>query len=271
MQNCDQKENEIYKLTEQYLVFIDETGDPFMHKDIKKYDHPTVFPVMTVTALIVQSKTYKKILVPLIDEIKMKFWNTRDIHFHSNEIRRKDGIFKVLLNENYYIMFKKMMIEALDKSAITIVSSSINKFKLLNIAEKFEKNTNQKYNPGDLYLRNVDWVLERIGHFLKTDTAKIIFETRGNKESRKIKGVLTEVKKNGTFYHSKERFVNINDEILFFSKIDNVNGIQMADYCTYPFARHARDSNDENNKLFDLLRKYLYKGDFGEYGLKEWP
>ena len=113
--------------------------------------------------------------------------------------------------------------------------------------------------------------MERIGHFLKgDDTAKIIFETRGRKESRRIQAIVDEVKKNGCFYHSADRFKNINNEIIFCTKKDNVNGLQMVDYCTYPFARYAKDKTDEN-KLFNILRKFVYKGDFGEYGLKEWP
>jgi hypothetical protein len=266
IEKCDTKELEIFKLPERYLVFIDETGDPFMHRDIKKYNHPTVFPVMTVTALIVSSKVYRDVMVPSIDEIKRQFWNTRDIHLHSNEIRRKDGIFKTLLNPDNYKTFKEKMLSTLEKSSATIISSSINKMKLLKKADKFKIDSGQEYDPGDLYMKNVDWVLERIGHFLKTDDARVIFETRGNKESRRIRGVLTSAKKNGTFYHSKERFKNISNEVLFFTKKDNVNGIQMADYCTYPFARHAKDPKDADNKLFDLLRTYVYKGDFSEYG-----
>jgi len=271
IEKCDIKEFELFKLKEKYIVFIDETGDPFLHRDIKMYDHPTVFPVMTVTALVVSSKIYRDILVPSIDEIKRQFWNTRDIHFHSNEIRRKDGIFKTLLNQDNYKVFKEKIFGTLEKSSTTIISSSINKMKLLDKANKFKKESGQEYDPGDLYMRNVDWVLERIGHFLKTDDAKIIFETRGRKESRRIQAVLTNAKKDGTFYHSKEWFKGISDEVLFFTKKDNVNGIQMADYCTYPFARHAKDPKDVDNKLFDLLRTHVYKGDFGEYGLKEWP
>lgn len=269
-EKCDLKEEEIYKISERYLVFIDETGDPFVHKDVTKYEHPTVFPVMTITALIVSSFVYKDVFVPAVDEIKQKFWNTKDIYFHSNEIRRKDGIFKVLLKEEYYKDFKEMMIGVLEKSSITIISSSINKKKLLAKIQKYKEKTGQDYNFGDLYLRNTDWVLERLGHFIKNDTAKIIFESRGAKESRRIQGVLTEAKKNGTFYNEKSRFKNISEKVLFFTKDDNVNGLQMVDYCTYPFAKHTKDKADDN-KLFDLLRRYIHKGDFGEYGLKEWP
>ena len=270
-ENCDKKEEEIFEVKDRYLVFIDETGDPFLHKDLEKYKAPTVFPVMTVTALIVRSSVYKDVFVPSIDAIKEKFWNSRDIHFHSNEIRRKDGIFKVLLDEEKYTDFKTLMTDSLENSSVTIISSSINKKKLLQKTENFKTTTGNNYNMGDLYLTNVSWVLERIGHFLKgDDTAKIIFETRGKKESKRIQSVLDEVKKNGCFYHSADRFKNINSEILFFTKKDNVNGVQMVDYCTYPFARYAKDRTDEN-KLFEILRKFVYKGDYGEYGLKEWP
>lgn len=270
-EKCDATEEEIYKVLDRYLVFIDETGDPFLHKNIEKYKSPTVFPVMTVTALIIKASVYKDVFVPSVDAIKEKFFSSREIHFHSNEIRRKDGIFKTFLDDAKYQDFKSLMTNTLENASVTIISSSINKMKLLQKTEKFKASTGEDYNIGDLYLTNVGWVMERVGHFLKGgDTAKIIFETRGRKESKRIQAVLTEVKKNGSFYHAVDRFKNINDEILFFTKKDNVNGLQLVDYCTYPFARYAKDKTDEN-MLFEILRKFVYKGDYGEYGLKEWP
>lgn len=270
MENCDVAEEKICGVAERYLVFIDETGDPFIHRNREVYASPTVFPILTITALIVSTTVYKEVLRPAIDEIKEHFWGSRDIHFHSNEIRRKDGIFKTLLNTEQYELFKQQMVGALEKSSVTLISSSIDKLKLLDKAERFKEKTGNDYNPGDLYLTNVGWVLERLGHFVKNDTARIVFETRGRKESRRIQGVLDTAKQNGTFYHMKDQFSNISDEILFFTKSDNVNGIQMADYCTYPFARHAKNDTDDN-KLFELLRPFVYQGDYGEYGLKEWP
>jgi hypothetical protein len=135
----DIRENEICAVEERYPAFIDETGDPFIHKDPARYNDPTVFPVLTVSALVVSTTVYKEVLRPAIDDIKMHFWATRDIHLHSNEIRRKDGIFKVLLDPVKYDEFKHMMLAALEKSSITIISSSINKMKLLEKAEIFKQ------------------------------------------------------------------------------------------------------------------------------------
>jgi len=271
LQNYNKKEKKILELKHQYLIFIDEVGDPFVHFDLKKYKDPSFFPAMTVTALILPRIAYKNILMPEINKIKDDFFQSKDIYFHSREIRRKDGIFKIFLDEKLYGKFKNKMNVLLKNSSITIISSSINKIKLLKKAKKFKNIAGQRYNIGDIYLRNVDYVLERLGHFLKNKTGKIIFESRGKKENKRIQAVLTTAKQNGTFYYPKERFKGIDDKILFFTKNDNINGLQMTDYCTYPFARHAKNNLDKDNKFFDVLRKYIYKGDYNEYGLKEWP
>lgn len=267
----DVQEKTIINLPHRYLVFLDEVGDPFLHWDPAIYKNASIFPVMTVTAIIVNRTVYKDILMPGLDEIKEYFFHTKDVCFHSREIRRKDGIFKIFLNEKVYSDFKRQIDELLEKSSIVIISSSIRKLKFLIRARAYEAQSGQKYNIGDIYLRNVGYVLERIGHFINTNEGKIIFEKRGKKESKRIQAVLSDAKKGGTFYCPKERFAKIDEEILFFNKKDNINGLQVVDYCTYPFARHAKNARDPDNKFFEFLRQFIYKGDFGEYGLKEWP
>lgn len=271
MTNHLEKENIILQQSERYLVFLDEVGDPFLHWNPADYKDPSLFPVMTVTAVIVNRGVYHSVLMPGLDNIKNHFFRSKGIYFHSREIRRKDGIFKTFLDEAVYAEFKKQIDALLKKSEIVIISSSINKIKLTQKALEFEKQSGQKYNIGDIYLRNVGYVLERLGHFLGSVSGKIIFEKRGKKESRRIQAVLSDAKKSGTFYCTRERFSNISEDILFFDKKDNVNGLQIADYCTYPFARHAKNITDMDKKFFDILRTYIYKGDYGEYGLKEWP
>ncbi len=267
----NKKEHEILQLPHRYFIFVDEVGDPFVHFSPTVYDSPSIFPVMTVTAVIVARAVYQDILMPGIDEIKEYFFSKKSIYFHSREIRRKDGIFKVFLDEKIYSDFKIQMNALFERSSLTIISSSINKIHLARKAVEFKKRTGSKYNIGDIYLRNVDCVLERLGHFLKDKGGKIIFEDRGKKESKRIQGVLTDAKNYGTYYCVKDRFQGVDDNILFFTKNDNVNGLQVADYCAYPFARHAKDPHDAENKFFDVLRTYVYQGNYNEYGLKEWP
>lgn len=264
-------EQQIENLHHRYLIFIDEVGDPQVHADPQRYNDPSIFPVLTVTGLIVERNAYIEVMRPGLDAIKQWLFHRPAIYFHSREIRRKDGIFKVLLDPPVYAEFKNRMNALYEKSAVTIVTSSINKMNLLRKAQTYKQRTGETYSIGDIYLRNVDYVLERIGHFLKENDGKIIFELRGKKESRRIQGVLTDAKENGTFYCDQHRFKNVDGSIMFFGKKDNVAGLQMVDYCSYPFARHAKNALDNDNQFFEILRKYVYKGNYGEYGLKEWP
>ena len=251
-------EKKIIDLEQEYLVFI--------------YEDLSIFPTLTITALVIPTKIYKDSTMPGLDIIKEKYFKNKVVSFHSREIRRKTDQFKIFLNEEIYNDFKVDMINLIEKSQISIVSASINKVKLLEKTIAFEAfSGGAKYNIGDLYLMTVNFVLERLAQLIGSSTAKIIFEERGREESKKIQAMLESAKKNGTFYKTKEDFIGIDDDIYFFKKIDNVNGLQIADYCVYPFARHAKNPKDEDNKLFDLLRKFVYKGDRGEYGLKVWP
>lgn len=264
-------EQEILNLPHSHLIFIDEVGDSFVHYNLDIYKNASVFPVLTIMALIITKLNYQDILMPGIDEIKERFFKDKRIYFHSRQIRKKDGIFKIFLNSQIYHNFKDIMDHLLEKSSIKLISASINKINMVERIINFQKQHQAKYNIGDIYLKNVDYVLERVGHFLKNQNGKIIFESRGKKESKRIQGVLTDAKKNGTFYHNKDRFRNIDEKILFFKKTDNINGLQAVDYCAYPFARHAKNPLDKDNKFFDILRQYVYQGDYSEYGLKEWP
>jgi hypothetical protein len=260
----NENENKIISCGCDYLAFIDETGDPKLHKDITIYARPTVSPVSTVLSIVILKDDYKNILLPEMAKLKLKYFRNQNVILHSNDIRNKNGVFKVFLNEEIYSDFKKDIILLIKNSKLKIISSSINKLKLL---EKY----GYDYDIGDIYIKNVEYVFERIGHLAKNKNVKIIFETQGKKESAKISNLLNNLKLNGNFYCNKERFSNIENEILFYKKIDEVNGIEIADYCAYPFSRHAKNSKDENNKLFDFLLDFIYNGDFNDYGIKEWP
>lgn len=267
------KEKEIMETNAGYLIFMDEVGESCLHNKIEDYDDPSRFPVMSVVAFIVSKDNYENILIPGLFNIKKKFFNDGNVYFHSREIRRKDGIFKIFLNDETYTDFKKDINSLIEKSSIVIISSSINKLKLLEKVINFEKLYGLKYDEGDIYIKSTGYLFERLGHFLnlKRKNGQIVFETRGKNESKKIQAMLTDVKANGNFYCQSDRFSFINDKIMFRNKKDNICGLQIVDYITYPFARHSKNPKDTDNKFFDFLRRFVYQGDYGEYGLKEWP
>ena len=71
-------EQKILKLPHKYLVFIDEVGDPFLHKNIEIYKNPSIFSVMTITAMVITRIRYRNILMPGLDKIKEYFFNNKE-------------------------------------------------------------------------------------------------------------------------------------------------------------------------------------------------
>jgi hypothetical protein len=269
--NKMENEDFILNLPQEYLVFLDESGDSKIHEDISIYKRPTVYPVFTITALLIKKEDYQNKLLPRLLHLKEKFFQNKEIIFHSNDIRRKNRGFKIFLDENVYSDFKKDIVEVIDKSKIKIISCSIKKDALLERSLRYRKD-GVDYDFGNVYLKNFEFVLERLAHFLnkKNASAKLIFETVGKAESKKIQKTLDSLKQDGTFYHNSSVFDRIDEEILFYMKKDVVNGLQIADYLVNPFAKHAKDSS-EDNQLYEILLPYVYNGDRSQYGLKIWP
>lgn len=237
-------ENSIINSESEYLVFIDETGDPKIHDSLEKYNHPTVYPVTTTAAIIINKNKYINVILPRILKLKQKLFNRSDMHFHSSEIRRKDGIFKIFLNIDTYEYFKKEIISIIIDSEIIIVSSSVNKINLLN------NNLNRKNIPADLYMHNLEFIIDRVFNILNINKVTYVFETQGKKETKKIKEYMG------------------NKVSLFFTKFDNIAGLELIDYIVYPYAKHCKDLNDINNDLYKILMSIPTSN---IKNIKEWP
>ena len=98
-------------------------------------------------------------------------------------------------------------------------------------------------------------------------------EPRGKKEDQMFLRHFNSVLDLGTFYVSsnrlKEKIVNLK----FHSKRENIVGLQIADLCAYPLARHLLNPQ-EPYIPFRIVEKKIYCNKSGEYdgwGLKLFP
>ena len=66
MEIKNKNEKNILKLNEEYVIFLDESGDSKLHDNLEIYNRPTVYPIFTITALIIKRSDYEKILLPKI-------------------------------------------------------------------------------------------------------------------------------------------------------------------------------------------------------------
>ncbi|BBO59512.1 DUF3800 domain-containing protein [Mycoavidus sp. B2-EB] len=106
-------------------------------------------------------------------------------------------------------------------------------------------------NPYDVAL---EYSFERVLHFLEThnETAlPVIAEARGKQEDDALRASFYNLMTKGTYYHRAAHFRLLNCPISFRPKNDNIAGIQLADLCAYPIARHVLRPN-EVNRAFEV-------------------
>lgn len=97
----------------------------------------------------------------------------------------------------------------------------------------------------------------------------VIAEARGNREDDALCASFHSMLSEGTRYNHAKRFQKLNCPISFRQKRDNICGIQLADLCAYPTARHIL-KRDHINQAFECIRPHFYqKGNV--HGLKIYP
>ena len=271
----------ILNIKENYLIFVDETGEPSFKEDEEFYKDQTRFPCLTLTAVILKKEDYCNLMKYMCD-LKIKYFQREDITLHNRAIRKKEGPFSIFEDEKLYSEFKNDIVDMLDKHNILLVSCSINKLKLIERRKTFEREgfEGEEKEVDNLYKTCVEWMLERVCDFLNKHSCrgKLIFEKIGKKESNQVKETFSNLIKKGNSNHSwgkvfsfsKKHFSCVSKEILFHTKEDSVTGLEVADYVCYPFGKHCRNPGSDN-ELFHILKKYIYQGDRFEYGFKEWP
>lgn len=78
-----------------YKLFIDELGNA-------SFKHPSKLYILSGCSIDESERDKMKIAA---DRIKFKYWGHTDIVFHSREIGRKDGNFKIFKDKNLYKSF----------------------------------------------------------------------------------------------------------------------------------------------------------------------
>jgi len=77
------------------LVFMDESGD----HNLKGGGDPN-YPLFVLVAVLIDGDEYAKI-VQEFEQIKQKFFGDKNIVFHEREIRKAEGVFRILKKPQY--------------------------------------------------------------------------------------------------------------------------------------------------------------------------
>jgi hypothetical protein len=244
-----------------YSFFLDETGDHGL-TFIDKH-----FPVFLLCGCLMQEDALKDVETK-VNRFKRKFFKSDAINLHSRDIRKCEGAFQILFDLNLKAKFYHDLNAILHDGQYCLIASAVNKIEYI---KKFGK------IGGDPYALSLSFILERLVSYLDSidSTAKvhIMVEERGKREDELLLTHFNAVLDRGTFFLESNKLKNQIQRFSFHSKQDNIVGLQIADLCAYPLARHLVNPKEPYTP-FEVIKSKLRcspKGQFMGRGLKVFP
>lgn len=241
----------------KFIAFFDECGDHSLSKIDKD------FPLFLLSTVIVERELYANQIIPAVAGFKLRYFAHEGINLHSREIRKADGPFALLQNTNVRQQFLQELSLLMAKLPFTLFITAIKKTAYVN------RYGDGARNPYDIAL---EYSFERILYFLEEQNAcelPVIAEARGQNEDDALRASFYQLMTQGTYYNKAERFQKLVCPISFRRKHDNICGIQVADLCAHPTARHLLKP-EVDNQAFAVVKSHIYQS--GKVnGLKVYP
>jgi len=244
-----------------YYLFLDESGD----HDLTFVDKN--FPLFLLCGCIIEENALKTI-EKNINSFKQKYFGSTEVVLHSRDIRKCQGAFQILFDLQLKEQFYRDLNLILSESNYCLLGSGINKKNLVKQYGKVAKNP---------YNLSLSFIIERLIFYLdalgKETSVKILAEERGKKEDRMLLSHFNSIVDRGTYYLSPDRLKKKIRGFSFHSKYDNLTGLQIADLCAYPMARHLLHPK-EPYIPFKVIEEKIYanrKGKYLGWGLKVFP
>lgn len=260
-----------------YIMGMDETGTANHKGIIRRLNKQQPIDIndrhFTLTGITIHRKNYR-LLLRESKEIKATYWsdgkyNYRDVQkmicFHSREIRKKEGPFK--LNNVEYKKFIRDLSDMIQRQKYEIYSSIIDK-------EMLCKRYITPYHP---YQLAAQFLLERYSMFLNRvdENGIIILESRGRKEDRFVLNHLINILDNGNEFQGRSQFEKIKG--IYFNKKWSLNKntypiLELADLISYPIHKYVRNGLEHKDAAFESIEHKLanYPNYFGK-GMKIFP
>ncbi len=245
-----------------FTLYLDESGDHLLYSEEEYLNNPELETHCTLLGFVVPNNN-KPVIKEAFKDIKKHFWETEEVVFHSVKIRHKQGAFAIFhYIPSLYDEFKLNMIEIIKLAKPTIICSSLNKRVWIKVYPR------KYFFKDDPYEQAFVFLLERYARFLNSQdcenvVGKISAEKRSPKKDKSLREAYQRIKNNGTQYKNKDYFKKLSDKIDFDDKNYNIPGLQLSDYCSYPFYINHKFP-EHNNELYTILKPFMYEH-------KKWP
>lgn len=257
---CYLEHNPVATPKMRYFVFIDESGEANMTNPDPRFD------IFVLCAIVFSEESYTKFNTEM-KGLKKKYFENEQVVFHSTEMRKKSGIFRIFLNPNvlksFYIDIDKIFMEHHYKIISCVVDKPAYR-------ERYPKR-NTAYEDALTFV--CERCISMVGRGHVPNTLHFCLEKRQENKDRELKRLFTKLTKYGTEFKSTNDFKICYPKLHFRGKQENINGLQWADLCAYPIAR--KHLSPENPQLtYELFEDKIYRNIWGikkGYGLKYFP
>jgi hypothetical protein len=223
------------------------------------------FPVFLLCGVLISETDYS-VFSTQINLFKSSIWKEKLVILHSRDIRKCEKEFQVLFDLNLKESFYNQLNQIISLNNYTVIASAIHKD---NYIKKYGRLSN------DVYELALSFIVERAIFFLDdikipNKQLEIIIEKRGKSEDKKLEEHFQRLVSRGTGFVIAERLRNYGLQIIFKSKKENINGLQLADLIAYPIARYVIEP-ERANPSFEILKNKIYSKRGKRHGLKIFP
>lgn len=214
------------------LVFMDECGD---HSTREIDPH---FPILLLAFVLAEKNTYSSEIIPAIGRLKLQFWPHEGVNLHSRDIRKQLGDFSPFHRAPDRLRLMQAITDLIRTSPFELVVACVHKSE---IGENLDSPPyHQALQEG---LRQVSLRAK----LLAKNSITLIAEARGKREDRELVAWLTA---------QGSSIDGIAVRLAIRAKRDNIAGLQVADLCAYPAARHVIKPHADN-PAFEIVRGHL--------------
>lgn len=247
-------------MNEEFLVFLDETGDHSLQHIDKQY------PIFGLGAMFCKYDHYVKDINPLFDDLKYKYFDKRQVILHSTDIRKRKNEFKILLNPETRENFFSDLNSAMATAPFFFATSMVDKLS----------HSDQYLDPDNPYNLTLSFIMERSYFLIRkrypNAKCRFIAESRDHAENSRLLSTFEYYKNTGTGFVSAAELEFITS-LDFVRKEENENGHQIVDLCLYPLARTYLKGvcHPSVPVFYDKIYKNPKTGSPSGYGIKTFP
>lgn len=229
-----------------YYLYLDESK-PNGDKTIK---------CLCLAGIIIEKETYENVLVERVNKLKQDVFEDTSLILHETHLRKAcDNKYKKMRKEETREKFWNGLKEIFNEVDFKTIGAAIN-------VEDYKKLYSKNYL-NDEYFIVLQIVLENFVRFLESNnaTGAVYIESTNAFSDRKLRNLYHKITANGTLYYNKnifqDKFVNIN----FYNKVDNIIGLQIADFIPGQLNRMCNNLAPKDFSLIEEIKRKLYDGD----------